>query len=156
MPSLWNLPTQICFAFFLQLLISKVKEKYLLSLTAFCDSMRARMQRTNYIFNSDPSNPALNKAQISNYPRLQYQTCSWKTVKNSAILLSHSFYHFLPAFCVWSILCLNWWVWLVGQYFKTVWALSYPNIQNTPEISHIFFHWYKFPNDDKVKLCVLS
>ena len=28
--------------------------------------------------------------------------------------------------------------------------------QNTTEISYIFFYWYKFPNHDKVKLCVLS
>ena len=54
---------------FLQLLNVKLNENIyclLASLTTFCDKIRARTQRTNYICNTDPSNPALSKAQISN------------------------------------------------------------------------------------------
>ena len=81
-----------------------------------------------------------------------------KNCKKFSHLFVSLFYHFLPLFHhkICSNLCLNWWVWLAGQYFKnTVWTLSYPNIKNTTEISHIFFHQYKFPTHDKVKLCIV-
>ena len=103
MPSLQNLSTQICFGLISPTphFESMVNENYLLPLAAFCDSMRTRTQRTNYICNTDPSTPALNKVLISNYPRLQYQTCSRKTIKNSAIsFLSHSFIIFFHPFII--------------------------------------------------------
>ena len=50
--------------------------------------------------NTDPSNSALNKAQISKYARLWYQTFAQKIIKNSAILLSHSFIIFFHSFFI--------------------------------------------------------
>ena len=38
---------------------------YLERLAEFCDQIRARTQRTNYICSTDPSNPTLSKAQIN-------------------------------------------------------------------------------------------
>ena len=108
----------------LQLLNLKVKGKYLLPLTTFCDKIRARMQRTNYIYNTDPSNPALSKAQISNYPVVPY-ICMKNPKK-----LSHPFSlsPFQPLFHhkICSNLCLKSWIWLAGQYFKTLFRISIP------------------------------
>ena len=71
-PTLPNLLSQIWFAFtcthFVPNSQSESQGKYLLPLPAFCDKIRAKNQRTNYICNTDPSNPVLSKAQISNYP----------------------------------------------------------------------------------------
>ena len=40
---------------------------------------------------------------------------------------------------------------------NTVQHLHTHKIQNTTEISHIFVHWHKFPNHDKVKTpCVFK
>ena len=46
--------------------------KYLLPPNTFCGKIRARMQRTNYIWNTDPSNLALTKSQIFNDAMVLY------------------------------------------------------------------------------------
>ena len=114
MPRLQNLLAQIWFAFththFPPTFQFETQQKYLLPIASFCDKIRARMQRTNYICNTDPSNPALSKAQISNDPTLpKLCTKNHKKFSHPVVLLFypivlflHSFIIKFPAFCVWS------------------------------------------------------
>ena len=112
MPSLQNLPAQIWFAFtrthFPPTSQFESQQKYLLPLTVFCDKIRARMQRTNYIYNTDPSSPALSKAQISNDPTVpkicirNHKKFSYPFVSlfYPIVLFFHSFIIKFAAFCV--------------------------------------------------------
>ena len=119
------------------------------------------MQSTNYICNTEPLNPALNKVQISNYPMLWYQRCAknQKTVKNSAIFLSHSFIIFFHSFIIkFAAICV--WIdeydWL-DNISKTLFEHFHTQTLKTQQKSVTFsFISTNFPTHDKVKtLCIV-
>ena len=81
-------------------------QTYFLLPSAICGKIRGKKQRTNYIWNTDPSNLALSKTQIFNHVGSVH--FHKETIRKSVILFVSLFYtlsstlsSFAP-FCVWS------------------------------------------------------
>ena len=132
---------------FLNLKVSK--NIFCLPAATLCGKIRARTQRTNYIWNTDPSNLALNTAHIFNYAGTIH---FHKEIVESQLSFFSLFYPFsstllsFAGFCVWTNEYKR-----LDNISKNSTGTSYIHeIQNTTEISHSLVHYTRLFNHDKL------